>query len=121
GRLFFFDDDATPKQVIVSVKAGKVSVPQVRDLVGVLDREKAQIGVLISFNEPTAPMRSEAASAGFYTSGMFGDFARLQLLTVAELLDGKTVQMPNSGGPQGMAVALPPTPEEVHPDQLTLG
>ncbi|MBA3736778.1 MAG: site-specific DNA-methyltransferase, partial [Actinobacteria bacterium] len=42
GRLFFFDDDATPKQVIVSVKAGKVSVPQVRDLVGVLDREKAQ-------------------------------------------------------------------------------
>ncbi|HXH88004.1 MAG TPA: DNA methyltransferase [Gaiellaceae bacterium] len=121
GRLFFFDDDATPKQVIVSVKAGKVSVPQVRDLVGVVDREKAQIGVLISFNEPTGPMRGEAASAGFHTSGLFGDFPRVQLLTVAELLSGKTIQMPNSGGPQGMTVALPPVPQEVHPDQMTLG
>lgn len=121
GRLFFFDDDATPKQVIVSVKAGKVSVPQVRDLVGVLDREKAQIGVLISLNPATQPMRQEAASGGFYTSGLFGDFPRVQLLTVAELLAGKTIEMPNSGGPQGMTVALPPTPqEEVHPDQMTL-
>jgi hypothetical protein len=123
GRLFFFDDDATPKQVIVSVKAGKVSVPHVRDLVGVLDREKAQIGVLISFNEPTAPMRAEAASAGFHTSGLFGDFPRIQLLTVGELLAGKTIRMPRSGGPQGMTVALPPAPapEEVHLDQMTLG
>jgi site-specific DNA-methyltransferase (adenine-specific) len=121
GRLFFFDDDATPKQVIVSVKAGKVSVPHVRDLVGVLHREKAQIGVLISFNEPTAPMRAEAASAGFHTSGLFGDFPRVQLLTVGELLAGKSIQMPKSGGPQGMTVALPPAPQEVHPDQMTLG
>jgi DNA modification methylase len=121
GRLFFFDDDTAAKQVIVSVKAGKVQVPHVRDLVGVLDREKAQIGVLISLNEPTQPMRSEGASAGFYTSKLYGDFPRVQLLTVAELLEGKTIQMPNSGGPQGMTVALPPTPEEVHPDQMTLG
>ncbi len=120
GRLFFFDDDATPKQVIVSVKAGKVMVPHVRDLVGVLDREKAQIGVLISLKPPTQPMRQEAASAGFYTSTLFGDFPRVQLLTVAGLLEGKTIEMPNSGGPQGMTVALPPTPQEVHPDQLTL-
>ena len=121
GRLFFFDDDATPRQVIVSVKAGKVQVSHVRDLVGVLDREKAQIGVLVSLNEPTAPMRSEAASGGFYESRLFGQFPRVQLLTVAELLAGQTIKMPNAGNPQGMTVALPPTPEEVHPDQLTLG
>ncbi len=121
GRLFFFDDDAKPKQVIVSVKAGKVQVPYVRDLVGVLDREKAQIGVLISLNEPTGPMRSEAASGGFYESKLFGQFPRVQLLTVAELLAGQTIKMPNAGNAQGMTVALPPTPEEVHPDQMTLG
>ena len=119
--MFFFDDDSTAKQVIVSVKAGKVSVPYVRDLVGVLDREKAQIGVLISLNEATQPMRQEAASGGFYTSSLFGDFPRVQLLTVADLLRGKTIEMPQSGGPQGMMVALPPIPQEVHPDQLTLG
>jgi DNA modification methylase len=121
GRLFFFDDNATPKQVIVSVKAGKVQVPHVRDLVGVLDREKAQIGVLISLNEPTGPMRSEAASAGFYEAKLYGQFPRVQLLTVSELLAGQTIKMPNTGGPHGTMVALPPPPEEVHPDQLTLG
>lgn len=121
GRLFFFDDGTTPKQVIVSVKAGKVQVSHLRDLLGVLDREKAQIGVFLALNEPTQPMRQEAASAGFYSSPLYGDFPRLQLLTVAELLAGTKVAMP-AGGPPGMAVALPPTPEQVvHPDQLSLG
>ena len=85
-----------------------------------LAREKAEIGVLISFNEATQPMRQEAAAAGFYTS-LGHNYPRVQLLTVAELLDEKRIQMP-TGGPQGTQVALPPTPEEtVHPDQLTLG
>ena len=118
GRLFFFDGDAKPKQVIVSVKAGKVQVSHVRDLRGVLDREDAQIGVLISFNEPTQPMRQEAASAGFY-KGAWGQHPRIQLLTVADLLDGKQIDMP-AGGAHMTQVALPPTPESVHPDQLGL-
>jgi hypothetical protein len=120
GRLFFFDGDQTPKQVIVSVKAGGVQVSHVRDLRGVIDRERAQIGVLISFNEPTQPMRQEAASAGFYDSP-WGKHPRLQLLTGAELLAGKQIDMP-AGGSQMTQVALPPTPEPaVHPDQMTLG
>jgi adenine specific DNA methylase Mod len=120
GRLFFFDGDQTPKQVIVSVKAGGVQASHVRDLRGVLDREQAQIGVLISFNEPTQPMRQEAATAEFYTS-MWGNHPRIQLLTVAELLAGKRINMP-AGGAHMTQVALPPTPEEtVHPDQLSLG
>jgi DNA modification methylase len=120
GRLFFFDEGQKPKQVIVSVKAGKVQVSHVRDLVGVLDRESAQIGVVITFNEPTQPMRAEAASAGFYKS-LGHDYPRVQLVTVAELLDGKRLEMPPVSGP-GTEVALPPTPEDtVHPDQMTLG
>ncbi len=97
-----------------------MQVSHVRDLVGVLARESAELGVLISFNEPTAPMRQEAASAGFYTS-LGHSYPRVQLLTVAELLDGKRIEIP-AAGPQGTEVALPPTPEElVHPDQLSLG
>jgi hypothetical protein len=118
--LFFFDGDATPKQVIVSVKAGGVQVSHVRDLRGVLDREQAQIGVLISFNESTQPMRTEAASAGFYASP-WGQHPKIQLLTVGELLAGKRIAMP-AGGAHMTQVALPPAPEEpVHPDQLSLG
>jgi site-specific DNA-methyltransferase (adenine-specific) len=120
GRLYFFTGDDTPKQLIASVKAGGVQVSHVRDLRGVLDREKAQIGVLISFNEPTQPMRQEAASAGFYESP-WGKHPRMQLLTVAELLAGKRIDMP-AGGAHMTQVALPPTPEQtVHPDQMMLG
>jgi hypothetical protein len=121
GRLYFLDQAGdTPKQVIVSVKAGGVQVSHVRDLRGVIDREQAQIGVLISFNEPTGPMRQEAASAGFYESP-WGKHSRIQLLTVAELLAGQRIDMP-AGGAHMTQVALPPTPEPtVHPDQLTLG
>ena len=38
-------------------------------------------------------MREEAASAGFYTSP-WGTHSRLQILTVAELLDGKRIDAP---------------------------
>ena len=120
GRLYFFDGGNQPKQLIASVKAGKVQVSQVRDLRGVIDREKAEIGVLVSFNEPTQPMRTEAASAGFYKSP-WGQHPKIQLLTVAELLEGKLIDMP-AGGSHKTQVALPPTPEvPVHPDQLGLG
>jgi hypothetical protein len=33
-----------------------------------MDREKADMRVLISMDEPSSLMRKEAASAGFYTS-----------------------------------------------------
>ncbi|MBK6767824.1 MAG: restriction endonuclease [Ardenticatenales bacterium] len=97
GRLYFHDEGTggASKQIILSVKGGKTDVTHVRDLVGVLDRERAQIGVLISLQEPTKPMRQEAANAGFYRSPWDGrDYARIQLLTVAELLDGRGIQMP---------------------------
>ncbi len=70
GRLYFHDEGASgkTKQIILSVKAGKVTRDQVHSLGGVIQREKAQMGVLISFEPPTRPMREEAASAGFYES-----------------------------------------------------
>jgi hypothetical protein len=97
GRLFFHDEQESgaTKQIIFSVKAGHVTVNQLRDLRGVIDREKAAIGVLLSLEPPTKHMRTEAASAGFYRSPWTGkDYAKLQLLTVGELLEGKQVDMP---------------------------
>jgi hypothetical protein len=58
-----------------------------------VEREKAEIGVLISLEEPTTPMRKEAASAGFYTSP-WGKHPRIQLVTVEDLLTGKTIDRP---------------------------
>jgi len=64
-------------------------VPQVRDLKGVIEREKAPIGLFVCLEEPTAPMKKEAASVGPYRGANGKDYPRLQLLTVADLLDGR--------------------------------
>ena len=94
GRLYFHEKDGgETKQVIFSVKAGGTNAAHVRDLHGVIDRENAAIGVLLTMEEPTKPMRSEAASGGTYTSP-WGVHPKLQILTINELLDGKKIDMP---------------------------
>lgn len=100
GRLYFHDDvaGAKTKQIIFSVKAGRPSVPQVRDLRGVIEREGAEIGVLLSLQDPTQPMRAEAASAGFYESPWGTRHPRLQLLTIPDLLSGMRVDRPTQQG-----------------------
>ena len=103
GRLYFYDDSkGGTKQIIFSVKAGHLTPAYVRDLHGVIEREKAQIGVLLTMEEPTREMRKEAASAGFYDSWGMEEakrrYPRLQILTVEELLGGKGVDRPPSRG-----------------------
>lgn len=95
GRLFFHDKDGKTKQIVLSVKAGKLQANYVRDLRGVIEREQAAIGALLSLAPPTKQMRSEAASAGFYESEWTGKkHPRMQLITVGELLEGKGIDMP---------------------------
>ena len=69
----------------------------VRDLRGVIEREKAAIGVLITMEEPTKPMVKEAAEAGFYKYDSpfdTGTYPRIQILTVEQLLSGAQVAYP---------------------------
>lgn len=97
GRLYFHDEASAKgatKQVIFSVKAGNVTSAHVRDLRGVVEREKAAIGVLVSMEEPSKPMRAEAASGDYYASPWGTKHPRLQLLTVEEILGGKRVDLP---------------------------
>jgi len=100
GRLYFHDEGsakAKTKQIIISVKAGKnFTVAYLRDLRGVIERENAEIGVLISMAKPTQAMRKEAASAGFYKSPWGKDYPRLQLLTIEDLLNKRTIDYPPS-------------------------
>jgi len=99
GRLYFHDEaGAQTKQVILSVKAGHPSAPHVRDLRGVVEREGAAIGVLITMQEPPSQMRAAAAAAGFYDSPWGGSYARLQILPVGRLLAGERIDCPNVEG-----------------------
>ncbi len=97
GRLYFHDEGkgGKTKQIIFSVKAGKVTVSHIRDLVGVISREKAELGAFLSLEPPTSPMRREAASAGFYESP-WGKHPRIQLLTIEDLLGGRGIDYPQA-------------------------
>ena len=96
GRLYFHDEKAgKSKSIVLSVKAGGVTVSQIRDLRGVMEREEAEIGALISMEAPTGPMKKEAASAGFYASPWTGEkYPRIQLLTIEELFGGARLEYP---------------------------
>jgi hypothetical protein len=120
GRLYFHDQTQGPtKQIIFSVKAGNVTASQVRDLRGVIERENAQIGVFITMQEPTQPMRKEAASAGFYESPI-GKHPRLQILTIAELLGGETIDAPSRAQRVDVTFRRAPKVERREGEQLTL-
>lgn len=92
GRLFF-----PGGQIIVSVKSGKAQPAHLRDLLGVVTRERAQIGGLVTLQEPTQAMRKETASARFYRP--YGErkgprFPKLQILTVEQIFQGMTFKYP---------------------------
>jgi site-specific DNA-methyltransferase (adenine-specific) len=89
GVINFFDDNSgKPKRVLVQVKSGKVSVTTVRDLRGALEREGAQMALLITLEPPTAAMRREAAIAGEYQHAFADErYPRLQILTIKELVE----------------------------------
>jgi hypothetical protein len=120
GRVFFHDEatGGRTKQIILSVKAGHTGPDHVRDLRGVLDREKAEIGVLLTLEAPTQAMRREAATAGFYHSDGFGrDYARIQLLTIEEILGGKGISYPSIGN---VTFKKAPRATPTAPEQLPL-
>lgn len=103
GRLYFHDEGlgSRTKQIILSVKGGDLNASDIRDLRGVIEREKAEIGVLITLDEPTKPMRAEVASAGFYKQPVVAQggqqYPRLQILTVGDLLAGHGIKYPSVG------------------------
>lgn len=96
GLIFFQDDNSGAKKIVISVKGGSnVGVSMVKDLITTVQNEKAEIGLFVTLAEPTKPMMVQAASAGFYQSPHMGDFPKIQILTIAELLSGKKPLYPD--------------------------
>lgn len=96
GRLFFYDNPdpkADRRQIIFCVKSGGVTVRDVRDLASVIATENAAIGVLITLEPPTRPMRTCAAEQGTFETWT-GAYARVQIITIEELFAGARVQYP---------------------------
>ena len=96
GYIYFHDEPQKTKKIVIQVKSGHVNPGYIRDLRGVIEREKAQIGVFITLQEPTAGMKKEAVSAGYYklTGGWGQNYLKIQILTIKDLLEGKKIEYP---------------------------
>jgi DNA modification methylase len=94
GILFFRSDREQTEKALISVKGGdKVGVAAVRELMAVVEREKAAVGVLICTALPTKPMEAEAAAAGLFETP-FEKVPRIQIITLAELFQGTRPRIP---------------------------
>lgn len=87
---------SSTEAAIISVKAGqRVGVAMVRDLKGVMEREKAEIGIFVCVIQPTREMEREAAAAGVYVDpGTGQQYPRLQIYTLAEYFAGLRPKVP---------------------------
>ncbi|MDS3860106.1 DNA methyltransferase [Thermosynechococcaceae cyanobacterium BACA0444] len=92
GQIFFTDFvNGKPeiRKIIVSVKGGEnVSLTMLKDLIATVASNKAELGLFITLANPTKPMLKEAANAGFYQAGNGKAYPKIQVLTIAGLLDG---------------------------------
>lgn len=88
GEIAFLRGPGQYGHAIVSVKGGRQVGPDpVRVLKSVVDREHADMGVLICLNDPTQDMRTEAAIGGrIVLPG--GERPKIQIVTVADLIRG---------------------------------
>ena len=120
GVRYFQDEQKAgawvAKKMLVQVKGGHVKAGDIRDLAGTLAREGAEMGVFITLEDPTGPMRTEAAAAGTYTSPWDGQaYPKVQILTIADLQadphkpNPRCLQIP--GGAAGDTVTLPQAPK----------
>jgi hypothetical protein len=66
-----------------------------RDLIGTINREKAEMGLMVTLEPPTRGMIQEASAAGNYRWEWNGqEYPRSQILTIGELLDDRKPRMP---------------------------
>jgi DNA modification methylase len=118
GNIYFHNGPYGAGRIIASVKGGEnVGVQMVRDLRGVIEREDAEMGVMVTLANPTGPMVSEAASAGFVRKSAHGRLPRLQIVSVADILAGHMPKLPPLPQPERKQSTAR---KRVHGDQIEM-
>lgn len=82
-------------RALVSVKGGGLNPAMVRDLIGTIETQRAEMGVLISLEQPTRGVEDASRHSGTYAAPVTRrSYPRAQLLTVEQLLAGTKPDMP---------------------------
>ncbi len=118
GNILYKNGPYGDGRIIVSVKGGEnVGSQMVRDLRGVIEREDAEMGILVCLADPTGPMVREASDAGFVQRSAHGRIPRLQIATIGDILSGRMPKMPPLPAPERK---LTPSVKRKDKDQLEL-
>ncbi len=123
GYINFFDDNSgKAKRVLVQVKSGKVQRGVIATLRGDMEREGAELGLLITLEPPTEPMLQEAVAAGIYVPKHFAyhEFPRVQIATIEELLIGQQPYLPHLGLSQAPTFRQAPRDQTLHEPAPTM-
>ena len=92
GYLTFQKNNAEKGIVLIEVKSGHCNVKNIREFINVIDRQNADIGVFVCFDEHlTKPMLEAAKEAGNYTNYKFD---RIQILTIEDIFENKMFKLP---------------------------
>lgn len=95
GNIFFPNGPYGTGRIIISVKGGdNVGIAMIRELSAVVTDQEADMGILILLHDPTGPMEKLATSTGFVQKSAHGRLPKLQIITVAELLEGRKPKLP---------------------------
>ncbi len=107
GRLYFASPAARDlSSMAIEVKGGRnIGIKEVRELRGVLDNDRALLAGLIVM-EPLGPVKERNFKRFMVEAGdldsMGVKYARMQLLTVSDILEGKRFHTPGVAG-RGLA------------------
>ena len=94
GRIHFETREGL-RNMVLSVKGGKLTPAFMRELRGTMEREHdSEMGGLICLQDPTKGMLKDVADAGVWDY-LGRDYHRLQIRTVGELLEGKGFDTPS--------------------------
>lgn len=95
GIAFFMVDKDTNGKAVFQVKSGGAKRDTIATLNSDRQREKAEFGILITMDAPTTPMVREAAAVGKYKHPFLNrEDNRIQIVTIAEILDGTRLDLP---------------------------
>ena len=90
GVAYFTISDNQKEKIIFQVKSGNVNRSNISTLRGDMIREKAAIAILITLQEPTKPMKDEAATDGIFIHPLFTNkkYNKIQIITIKEIIEG---------------------------------
>ncbi len=88
GVVYFATAPGKTERMVLQVKSGGANRGTIATLKGDMQRERAELAILITMDEPTRPMIEEAKNAGVYSHPLMGrNYDRIRIVTVREMIE----------------------------------